>query len=51
MTLNPGQKTTVSLQFLMHDDMGGKHNFSLHLLTNDPQQRDKTVTVLSNWVQ
>jgi len=50
MVLNPGQKTTVTMQFMMHGDMGGKHNFSVHLPTNDPRQPDKTVTVLSNWV-
>ena len=51
MTLNPGEKTTLSIQFMMHGDMGGKHNFSVHLPTNDPQRPDKTLTVLSNWVQ
>ena len=51
MVLNPGQKTTISMQFMMHGDMGGKHNFRVHLPTNDPKQSDKTVTVLSNWVQ
>ncbi len=51
MTLNPGQQTTLSMQFMMHGDMGGKHNFRVHLLTDDPRQADKTLTVLSNWVQ
>lgn len=51
MTLMPGQKTTLSMSFMMHGDMGGKHNFSVHLPTNDPKQPDKTLTVLSNWVQ
>ncbi len=51
MVLNPGQTTTLSMQFMMHGDMGGKHNFRVHLLTNDPKQSDKTLTVLSNWVQ
>jgi hypothetical protein len=49
MTLNPGQKTTLSMQFMMHGDMGGKHDFRVHLLTNDPAREDKTVQVLSNW--
>jgi hypothetical protein len=49
MTLNPGQKTTLSMQFMMHGDMGGQHDFRVHLLTNDPKQSDKTVQVLSNW--
>jgi hypothetical protein len=50
MVLNPGQKTTVDVQFMMHGDMGGKHDFRLHLITNDPTQPDKVVTILSNWV-
>ena len=51
MVLSPGEKTTLSMQFMMHGDMGGKHNFSVHVPTNDPRQADKTLTVLSNWVQ
>ncbi len=51
MTLNPGEKTTISMQFMMHGDMGGKHDFRVHLMTNDPKQPEKTVEVLSNWVQ
>jgi hypothetical protein len=48
-TLQPGQHTTVSVSFMMHEGMGGYHDFRLHLLTNDPGQRDKTVQILSNW--
>ncbi len=33
----------------MHGEMGGLHNFSLHLLTNDPAEPDKIVTILSDW--
>jgi len=51
MTLDPGERTTISLEFMMHGDMGGLHNFRVHLPTNDPRQPDKTLTVLSNWVQ
>jgi len=51
MALQPGERTRVSMSFMMHGDMGGLHNFSLHLPTNDPAQSDRTVTVLSNWVQ
>ncbi len=50
MTLNSGQKTSLSMQFMMHGDMGGPHNFRVHLKTNDPAKPDFTVTVLSNWV-
>ncbi len=35
----------------MHGDMGGQHDFRLHLKTNDQTQSDKQVTILSNWVQ
>jgi hypothetical protein len=50
MALQPGESTSVSMSFMMHGDMGGKHDFRLHLSTNDPQQPDRTVAVLSNWV-
>ncbi len=49
MVLNPGEKTTVALSFMMHGDMGGPHDFRVHLITNDPQQPDQVVAVLSNW--
>ncbi len=49
MTFHPGQKTTLSMQFMMHGDMGGLHDFRVHLPTNDPRQPDKTLQVLSNW--
>jgi len=50
MTLPPGASTTVSMDFMMHGDMGDVHDFRVHLLTNDPTAPDLTVTVLSNWV-
>ncbi|HWR65218.1 MAG TPA: hypothetical protein VN364_03790 [Bellilinea sp.] len=50
MALKPGESTTISMEFFMHDQMGGMHNFSLHLVTNDPTEPDKTISVLSNWV-
>jgi hypothetical protein len=49
MTLMPGQKTTLSMSFMMHGDMGGKHDFRVHLLTNDLTQPEKVLQVLSNW--
>lgn len=49
MVLNPGESTTLSMQFMMHGDMGGKHNFLVHLPTNQPGE-EKQLTVLSNWV-
>ncbi len=50
MVLQPGDSTTVSMEFMMHGDMGGQHDFRVHLVTDDPAQPDKTVEVLSNWV-
>jgi hypothetical protein len=50
MTLQPGETTTLSMQFVMHGDMKGKHDFRVHLLSNDPNQQDYTVEVLSNWI-
>ena len=50
MVLQPGETTTLSMEFMMHGDMGGMHNFRVHLPSNDPKQAKSTLTVLSNWV-
>jgi len=51
MVLKPGESTTIqSSVFMMHEGMEGPHDFALHLITNDPAQPDKIVSVLSNWV-
>lgn len=50
MTLKPGETTTLSMEFMMHGDMGGKHDFRVHIPNNDPNHKDITLTVLSNWV-
>lgn len=50
MALNPGETTRVSMRFMMHGDMGGLHDFRLHLPTNDPARPDYQVAVISNWV-
>lgn len=50
LTLKPGEGTLVRMDFFMHGDMGGEHNFQLHLPTNDSVEPDKTITILSNWV-
>lgn len=49
MVLQPGQKTTLSMKFMMHGDMGGPHDFRVMLATNDPTQPLKELVVLSNW--
>jgi hypothetical protein len=50
MVLQPGESTSLAMQFNMHGDMGGMHDFRVHLLTNDPEKSDHSLTVLSNWV-
>ena len=51
MVLKPGESTTVeSTVFMMHEGMDGPLNFAVHLVTNDPQNPDLIVNVLSNWV-
>ena len=50
MALKPGQSTQLSLQFMMHEGMGGKHLFRVHVKSNDPNQPDRTLDVVSNWV-
>jgi hypothetical protein len=51
MVLNPGERTRVSMSFMMHGDMGGKHDFRVHLKTNDPANSDRELVVVSNWVE
>ncbi|WP_162909769.1 DUF1573 domain-containing protein [Aggregatilinea lenta] len=48
--IEPGHEGTVSFSFMMHEGMGGPHEFRVHLQTNDPAEPDKQLTILSNWV-
>jgi hypothetical protein len=41
----------MTLEFMMHGDMGGLHNFRVHVLTDDPTETEHFLTVLSNWVE
>jgi len=51
MVLKPGESTIVeSGVFMMHEGMDGGHNFAGHLMTNDSQNPDMVVNVLSNWI-
>ncbi len=36
--------------FMMHEGMDGPHEFHVHIKTNDPDNSDKIITVLSNWI-
>jgi hypothetical protein len=50
MALQPGQQTVLSMQFMMHEGMEGMHDFRVHIPTNDPENSDKELVVLSNWL-
>ena len=50
MVLEPGQRTTLALRFMMTEGMGGPHDFRVHLPSNDREWGDRTLTVLSDWV-
>ncbi len=49
MAIGPGESTTLTLEFMMHGEMGGKHDFRVHLPSNDPARPDVVLTVLSDW--
>lgn len=50
MALQPGESTYVqSPEFMMHEGMDGKHDFGIHLKTNDPENPDFLVHVRSDW--
>jgi len=48
-TLQPGQQTLISMDFMMHEGMGGKHLFEVAVKTNDPTQAVKKFLVASDW--
>lgn len=48
--LQPGQEATVTVQFTMHPGMDGPHDFRIYLRSNDPQEPEKELQILSNWV-
>lgn len=48
-SLRSGERTTMSVAFMMYQGMGGLHDFRVHLRTNDPSTPDKTVQILSDW--
>ena len=51
MTLRPGEQTTITLRYTMHNMMGGPHEFRVHVPTNDPTQSTILLTSLSNWIE
>ncbi len=50
MILEPGESSDLqSSVFMMHPGMDGSHDDAVHLKTNDPENPDLVVHVLSNW--
>lgn len=50
MSIKPGESAYVqSPDFMMHQGMDGPHDFAVHLKTNDPNNSDMVVHVLSDW--
>lgn len=50
MNIKPGESAYVrSPDFMMHEGMDGPHDFAVHLKTNDPNNSDMVVRVLSDW--
>jgi hypothetical protein len=45
MTLQPGQETTLKVQFTMHQGMGGPHRFAIKVPSNDAVDAATTLTV------
>ena len=48
--LSPGEITTIRTRFTMHPGMDGPHDFRVHIRTTDPDQPEKELTILSNWI-
>ncbi len=50
MVLQPGESTYVeSSIFMMHPGMDGPHDYAVHLKSDDPNDPDLVVHVLSDW--
>ena len=50
MLLQPGETTVITFNLMMHGSMGGYHDLRLHIKTNDLNQPDRSITILSNWI-
>jgi hypothetical protein len=47
--LKPRESTTLSMEFTMHEGMGGPHEFRVALRTNDPATPELVLRVRSVW--
>jgi hypothetical protein len=50
MLLQPGETTVITFNLMMHGGMGGYHDLRLHIKTNDLNQPDRSITIISNWI-
>jgi len=40
------------MSYMMHGpDMGGQHEFDVHVFSNDPSQPEAVLVARSNWVE
>jgi hypothetical protein len=37
------------MDYMMHEGMGGQHEFRVHLRTNDPAESETLLVAKSNW--
>jgi hypothetical protein len=49
--LSPGETATISMNYMMHEGMGGPHELQIRLVTNDPQNQEVILTAFSNWIE
>ena len=48
-TIAPGQSTTLTVAFSMHEGMGGPHHFDVVIPSSDPIQPEQVVSVKARY--
>jgi hypothetical protein len=48
-TLQPGQESLLTMDYMMHEGMAGPHEFHVYVQTNDPVEPEKILVVKSDW--
>jgi len=51
MVVRPGGVASFDFPFIMHPGMGGKHHFTVHVQTNDPENKELVFHVYANAVE
>lgn len=49
--VKPGQSTQFTFPYAMHEGMGGKHHFEVHIATNDPERPTLVFHIYANSVE